>query len=63
MLDHLVAREAATAFYPHLRELYAKKKSITTFGPYSPGQAVVITAGLPLHVPGTTNLVKVVTLK
>ena len=28
-----------------------------------PGQAVVITAGLPLHVPGTTNLVKVVTLK
>lgn len=40
--DHRVAREAATEFYPHLRELFAKKKSITTFGPYSPGQAVVM---------------------
>jgi isocitrate lyase len=38
--DYTVAREAATAFYPHLRELFAQKKSITTFGPYSPGQAV-----------------------
>jgi isocitrate lyase len=38
--DYTVAREAATAFYPHLRELFAHKKSITTFGPYSPGQAV-----------------------
>ncbi|MBX7455056.1 isocitrate lyase ICL2 [Mycolicibacterium sp. 3033] len=40
--DYPVAREAATAFYPHLRELYAKGRSITTFGPYSPGQAVVM---------------------
>ncbi|RZT15831.1 isocitrate lyase [Mycobacterium sp. BK558] len=40
--DYPVAREAATAFYPHLRELYARGKSITTFGPYSPGQAVVM---------------------
>lgn len=40
--DYPVAREAATAFYPYLRELFAKKKSITTFGPYSPGQAVVM---------------------
>lgn len=40
--DYPVAREAATAFYPHLRELFAQKKSITTFGPYSPGQAVVM---------------------
>ncbi len=40
--DYPVAREAATAFYPHLRELFAKGKSITTFGPYSPGQAVVM---------------------
>ncbi|CAN5770017.1 isocitrate lyase ICL2 [soil metagenome] len=40
--DYTVAREAAEAFYPHLRELFAKKKSITTFGPYSPGQAVVM---------------------
>src|ERR1700742_1926833 len=38
--DYPVAREAATAFYPRLRELFAQKKSITTFGPYSPGQAV-----------------------
>ncbi|MEM6106919.1 isocitrate lyase ICL2 [Mycobacterium sp. 050272] len=38
--DYTVAREAAAAFYPRLRELFAAKKSITTFGPYSPGQAV-----------------------
>ncbi|BAX92852.1 isocitrate lyase ICL2 [Mycobacterium shigaense] len=38
--DYTVAREAATAFYPRLRELFAEKKSITTFGPYTPGQAV-----------------------
>ncbi|MBX7434488.1 isocitrate lyase ICL2 [Mycobacterium sp. Y57] len=40
--DYPIAREAATAFHPHLRELFAKSKSITTFGPYSPGQAVVM---------------------
>jgi isocitrate lyase len=40
--DYPTAREAATAFFPHLRELYANGKSITTFGPYSPGQAVVM---------------------
>lgn len=40
--DYPVAREAATAFYPYLRELFAQKKSITTFGPYSPGQAVAM---------------------
>ncbi|MCF6391076.1 isocitrate lyase ICL2 [Mycobacterium sp. MBM] len=40
--DYPVAREAATAFYPRLRELFAQKKSITTFGPYSPGQAVTM---------------------
>ncbi|MBS9535262.1 isocitrate lyase ICL2 [Mycobacterium sp. M1] len=40
--DYPVAREAAAAFYTRLRELYAAKKSITTFGPYSPGQAVVM---------------------
>ncbi|OBJ55407.1 isocitrate lyase ICL2 [Mycobacterium asiaticum] len=38
--DYTVAREAATAFYKRLRELFAAKESITTFGPYSPGQAV-----------------------
>src|SRR6186997_802279 len=40
--DYTVAREAAAAFHPRLRELFAQKKSITTFGPYSPGQAVVM---------------------
>src|SRR6201990_258496 len=40
--DYTVAREAAEAFYPRLRELFGEKKSITTFGPYSPGQAVVM---------------------
>ncbi|WP_144206082.1 isocitrate lyase ICL2 [Mycobacterium tilburgii] len=38
--DYTVAREAATAFYPRLRELFEAKKCITTFGPYSSGQAV-----------------------
>src|SRR5712671_4088855 len=40
--DYIVAREAAQAFYPRLRELFAQRKSITTFGPYSPGQAVTM---------------------
>ncbi|MGH3597865.1 MAG: isocitrate lyase ICL2 [Mycobacterium sp.] len=40
--DYSVAREAAAAFYPRLRELFAERKSITTFGPYSPGQAVAM---------------------
>ncbi len=40
--DYTVAREAAGAFYERLRQLFAERKSITTFGPYSPGQAVVI---------------------
>src|SRR3954468_3144788 len=37
-----VARLSAAAFYDRLRELFAEHKSITTFGPYSPGQAVTI---------------------
>ena len=40
--DYPVARAAATGFYARLRELFQGKKSITTFGPYSPGQAVTI---------------------
>jgi isocitrate lyase len=40
--EYTVARDAATAFYARLRELFAQHKSITTFGPYSPGQAVTI---------------------
>ncbi len=40
--DYPVAREAATDFFLYLRDLFAQKLSITTFGPYSPGQAVVM---------------------
>jgi isocitrate lyase len=40
--DYTTARVAAEAFYPRLRELFAQRKSITTFGPYSPGQAVAM---------------------
>jgi isocitrate lyase len=40
--DYTVARDAAVAFYDRLRELFAKKKSVTTFGPYSPGQGVTL---------------------
>ena len=38
--DYTVAREAAEGFYARLRELFGDKKSITSFGPYSPGQVV-----------------------
>ena len=41
-VDYTVAREAAAAFYERLRELFAERKSVTTFGPYSPGQAVTM---------------------
>ncbi|HXT22708.1 MAG TPA: isocitrate lyase, partial [Thermoanaerobaculia bacterium] len=40
--DYTVAREAAAAFYDRLRELFEQRKCITTFGPYSPGQAVAL---------------------
>ncbi len=40
--EYTVAREAAVAFYDRLRQLFGEGKSITTFGPYSPGQAVTI---------------------
>jgi len=40
--DHTVAREAAAAFHDRLRELFDRRESITTFGPYSPGQAVTM---------------------
>ncbi len=41
-VDYTVARETATAFHARLRELFAERRSITTFGPYSPGQAVTM---------------------
>jgi len=40
--DYPIARKTAEAFYARLRELFSQGKSITTFGPYSPGQAVNI---------------------
>ena len=40
--DYSIAKNAAGAFYKRLRELFAEKKQITSFGPYSPGQAVMM---------------------
>ncbi len=40
--DYSVARRTAEEFYARLRELFEQRKQITTFGPYSPGQAVTL---------------------
>jgi len=40
--DYTVARQAAERFHDRLRELFEQRRSITTFGPYSPGQAVAM---------------------
>jgi isocitrate lyase len=40
--DYTVARVAAGQFYDRLRQLFSERKQITTFGPYSPGQAVAM---------------------
>jgi isocitrate lyase len=40
--DYTVARVAAEQFYDRLCQLFAERKQITTFGPYSPGQAVAL---------------------
>jgi isocitrate lyase len=40
--DYTVARVAAEQFYCRLQQLFAERKQITTFGPYSPGQAVAL---------------------
>jgi isocitrate lyase len=40
--DYTVARMAAEQFYDRLRQLFAERRQITTFGPYSPGQAVAM---------------------
>jgi isocitrate lyase len=40
--DYTVARVAAEQFYHRLRQLFTQHKAITTFGPYSPGQAVAL---------------------
>lgn len=40
--EYTVAQNAAGEFYELLRDLFARGESITTFGPYSPGQAVTM---------------------
>src|SRR5215470_8009177 len=40
--DYTVARMAAEQFYDRLQQLFAERRQITTFGPYSPGQAVAL---------------------
>ena len=40
--EYPVARAAAEGFYQRLREFFSERRSITTFGPYSPGQAVAM---------------------
>ncbi len=40
--DYPITRQAAEGFYNRLRELFEQRESITTFGPYSPGQAVAM---------------------
>jgi len=40
--DYTVAREAAAGFYDRLRALFAERRSSMSFGPYAPGQAVVM---------------------
>ena len=40
--DYTVARAAAEGFHARLTDLFAQRKAITTFGPYSPGQAVAM---------------------
>lgn len=40
--DYPVARDAADGFYALLRAHFAERRGITTFGPYSPGQAVAM---------------------
>ena len=40
--DYTVARQAADQFYTRLRELFNERQQMTTFGPYSPGQAVMM---------------------
>lgn len=40
--DYPVARVAADRLHARLRELFAARRAITTFGPYSPGQAVAM---------------------
>jgi isocitrate lyase len=40
--EYPIAKAAAEDFYARLRELFARREAITSFGPYSPGQAVTM---------------------
>ncbi|MBX3206227.1 MAG: isocitrate lyase ICL2 [Labilithrix sp.] len=40
--EYSVARDTAAAFHARLRELFTTKKCMTSFGPYSPGEAVAM---------------------
>jgi isocitrate lyase len=40
--DYSIARKGSEGMYARLRELFRAGRAITTFGPYSPGQAVVM---------------------
>jgi isocitrate lyase len=41
-IDYTIARTSAEQFYDRLQALFVERKQITTFGPYSPGQAVAL---------------------
>jgi len=41
-VEYPVVRRVASEFFDRLRELFGAGESITTFGPYSPGQAVTM---------------------
>jgi len=41
-VDYPVARVAAERLHARLRQLFDERRAITTFGPYSPGQAVAM---------------------
>jgi isocitrate lyase len=40
--EYAVAKDAAFAFHARLRQLFCEKKCMTSFGPYSPGEAVAM---------------------
>lgn len=40
--EYPVARDASRGFYARLRQMFGEGKSVTTFGPYTPGQAVTL---------------------
>ncbi|NND05865.1 MAG: isocitrate lyase family protein [Saprospiraceae bacterium] len=40
--EYPIAKEAAKGFSKRLRQLFNQRKPITTFGPYTPGQAVMM---------------------